>query len=105
MDGRTLCPACFERLSSEGTLESTRTTFRDYPGLAGVSVTAGCLLWFLSVVFGPLAIYYAVKGLKQKKEMGEEDGKAMLWIAIVLAAIQTAGGVFAIGALIVGMMS
>ena len=105
VDGRTLCPACFERLSAEGSLESTRTTFRDYPGLAGVTVTAGCLIWFLAAFFGPFAIYYAVKGLKQKKEMGEEEGKAMLWIAIVLAVIQTGGGLFFIGALIVGMMT
>jgi hypothetical protein len=104
VDGRTLCPACFERLSSEGSLESTRTTFRDYPGLAGVTATAGCLIWFLSILFGPLAIYYALKGLKQKKEMGEDDGRFMLTLAIGVGALQIIGGAFLIVAMIVGMM-
>src|SRR5688500_12609221 len=57
VDGRTLCPTCFDRLSTEGSLQSTRTTFRDYSGLASVSATAGCLLMILGLLFGPLTIY------------------------------------------------
>jgi hypothetical protein len=104
VDDRSLCPTCFERLSTEGALESTRTTFRDYPGLAGVAATAGCVMWFLCIVLGPLAIYYAVNGLKQKKQMDERDGIAGLWAAIVVGAIQTVAGIALIGSLIVGML-
>jgi uncharacterized RDD family membrane protein YckC len=88
IDGRTLCPSCFERLSADGTLESTRTRFRDYAGLAGMTATFGCLVTFLGLLFGPLTFYYAVKGLKQKKAMGETDGRAGLWVAMVFAAIE-----------------
>ncbi len=99
VDGKTLCPTCFERLSSEGSLETTRTTFRDYPGLAGLTATFGCLISFLGVLFGPLAIYYGVKGLKQKKAMGESDGKTGLWVAIVLGSLEIAVSLIFIGSL------
>jgi hypothetical protein len=103
VDNRTLCPGCFERLSSEGSLESTRTTFRDYPGLAGVTATLGCL-GVLAIVLGPLAIYYGVKALKQKKAMGEEDGLVVIWLAIVLGVVQLGVGLVFIGMLIFRMM-
>ncbi len=99
VDGRTLCPTCFERLSSEGSLESTRTTFRDYSGLAGLTATFGCLMSFLGVLFGPLAIYYGVKGLKQKKAMGESDGKTGLWVAVVLGSLEIAASLIFLGSL------
>ena len=92
LDGRTLCPTCFERLSAEGTLESTRTSFRDYGGLATVAVVAGVFLWFLSVLFGVLAIYYGVKGLRQKKQMGERDGVIGVWIAMFFGSLEAIGG-------------
>ena len=103
VDSRTLCPACFERLTTEGTLESTRTTFRDFSGLASVTATAGCLLWVFSMLLGPLAIYYGVRGLKQKKEMGEEDGIAGIWTAMVIGGIETIGGVVLVGMFVVSM--
>ncbi|HVS29849.1 MAG TPA: hypothetical protein VMS98_00200 [Thermoanaerobaculia bacterium] len=105
VDGRTLCPTCFDRLSTEGSLHSTRTTFRDYSGLASVSATAGCLLVVvLGLLFGPLTIYYAVKAFKLKKEMGEEDGKGFLWVAITFGVIETVVGIFFLGALVMGML-
>jgi hypothetical protein len=104
VDNRTLCPVCFERLSSEGSLESTRTTFRDFPGLAGLSATAGCVLSFFAIVLGPLAIYYGVKALRQKREMGEEDGFAGIWLAILIGVAEVGVGLFLVGSLIVGMM-
>ncbi len=104
LDGRTLCPTCFERLSTEGTLESTRTTFRDYPGLASVTAVAGLLLWFATVLLGPLSIYYAVKGLRQKKQMGERDGRVGLWFAILLGSIEAAGGALLVGFIVYAMI-
>ncbi len=104
VDKRTLCPTCFERLSSEGALESTRTTFRDFPGLAGVTATFGCLMAALGILFGPLAIYYGVKALKQKKSMGENDGMVGIWAAIVLGGLECAAGIFFAGALIMAMV-
>jgi len=94
VDNRTLCPSCFERLSSDGSLESTRTTFRDFSGLASLTATAGCLMMIFGVLFGPLAIYYGVKGVKQKKAMGESDGLVSLWAAIVVGGIECAIGIF-----------
>jgi uncharacterized paraquat-inducible protein A len=103
VDKRTLCPSCFERLSAEGSLESTRTTFRDFPGLAGITATAGCVMMVFGVLFGPLAIYYGIKGVKQKRAMGESDGIVGLWAAIVLGGIECAVGIFFAATLIKGM--
>ena len=104
LDGRTLCPTCFERLSSEGALESTRTTFRDYNGMASVTALFGCLLMILGILFGPLAIYYGVKGLKQKKAMGESDGLTGLWLAIVVGVVEAGVGVFFVFTFVKGML-
>jgi hypothetical protein len=104
VDGRTLCPKCFERLSAEGAIGSTRTTFRDYRGLASATAVAGCLISILGFILGPLAIYYGVKALKQKKSMGETDGIAGIWVAMVIGGLVTAGGLFFIGFLIFGAM-
>ena len=103
VDQRTLCPKCFERPSAEGSLPSARTTFRDYGGLSSVSATAGCVVWFASVLLGPLAVYYGIKGLRQKKAMDETDGRVGVWIAMILGAAETIGGLVLIGFLIFGM--
>jgi len=102
-DGMSLCPACFDRLSAEGALESSRTKFRDFGGLASTSAAAGCLVYFLCVLFGPLAIYYGIKGLRQKKALGESEGIAGIWVAMALGLLETAAGVAFIGFMIVGL--
>ena len=103
VDGKTLCPSCFERLSTEGSLESSRTTFRDYAGLSSVSATGGCLIWFIGFILGPLAIYFGIKGLKQKKQMGERDGVVGIWVAMTLGVVEVVASVFLIGALLANL--
>ena len=88
IDGKVLCPGCFERLATEGSIPSTVTTFRDYSGMAGVSALLGILISFLAVLFGPATIYYAIMGVRQKKKMGEDDGRGMLWFAMVVGALE-----------------
>ncbi len=91
-DGKTLCPACFDRLSSEGALESTVTTFKDYGRMAGTLVVAGLLIWIFAPVFGPVAVYYAIRGLRQKRRMGESDGLVSIYIALVMGVLEAVGG-------------
>lgn len=103
VDGRTLCPACFERLSAEGSIESTRTTFRDYSGLSSVTAVAGCLFGFLAIILGPLAVFYGVKALRQKKAMDESDGRIGIWAAMIIGGLQTIGGIALLGVIIMGL--
>lgn len=90
IDGRTLCPGCFERLATEGSIDSAVTTFRDYSGMAGVAALLGIVISFLGVLFGPATIYYAIMGIRQKKKMRESDGRGLLWFAMVVGAFEVA---------------
>lgn len=99
-DKMRLCPPCFDRLSSEGALESARLTFRDFGGLASTSAVAGCILYIFALAFGPLTIYYGIKGLRQKKQMGEREGIAGIWVAMAIGLIETILGVAMIGMIV-----
>jgi hypothetical protein len=90
-DGLVLCPGCFDRLSAEGTLPSARISYRDYGRMAGSLAVLGLVLWFVGIVAGPAAVYYGIKGLRQKREMGEDEGRVGIWAAIVLGGLETAG--------------
>jgi len=98
-DGMALCPSCFERLSDEGALPSSLKSFKNYSGMAGSMAAAGILLLLLAPIFGPAAIFYGVKAFKQKREMGERDGKIMLYLIMILAVLETIFGIVLIAAL------
>ncbi len=90
VDDRVLCPACFDRLSAEGALASARTTFRDY-GRMGVQLLFVALVFtFIGAPFALGAVYAGVRGLGQRKRLGE--GSAVLaWVSIVLGFVGAAG--------------
>jgi hypothetical protein len=89
------CPACFDRLRSEDGLQSAARRYRDYTRMAGTSVIAGIMMWFLAVPFGALALYYGVKGFRQRRDMGHATTGAV--VAIVFAGLQVFGGIALIG--------
>lgn len=91
-DEMALCPACFDRLSAEGALASTRTTFRDYGRQASNTAIAGLLLMVFGLAIGPAAIYYGVRSLKQLRQMGETAGRARAVIAILAGLFETGIG-------------
>ncbi len=93
VDERVLCPACFERLSAEGALPSARTTFRDY-GRMGVHFLIFGFL-FAGCFGAPLAlgaVYAGVKGLQQRRRLGEGSAVSA-WLSIVLGILIPAAGV------------
>ncbi len=91
-DGKVYCPACFDRLSAEGALESTRTSFRDYGGSARMACLVGFFFWFFAVVLGAVALYYSIKGIQQKRQFEESDGLAGLYITLGIGIVETIGG-------------
>jgi hypothetical protein len=89
-DQRVLCPGCFERLSAEGALPSARTTFRDYGRMGGQLLLLSLVFTLVGAPFALGAVYAGVKGLQQRKRLGE--GSAVRgWVAIVLGLLVTAG--------------
>ena len=89
VEERTLCPACFERLSAAGELIAVRTTFRDFGSLALICAVSGLIVTCLGIFLGPAALYFAVRALRQQKELGERQGRLTAWIAGALGAATT----------------
>jgi hypothetical protein len=98
-DGKILCPPCFDRMTAEGTLESTRTSFRDYGGSARMACIVGFFFWPLMAVFGAATLFYAIQGLKLKKELKEADGIVGLYIVLGLGILEFVGGGLLLAAL------
>jgi len=89
-DDRVLCPGCFDRLSAEGALPSARTTFRDYGRMGSQFLLLALLFTFVGAPFALGAVYAGVKGLGQRKRLGE--GSAVrAWVSIVLGFLAAAG--------------
>jgi len=87
-DEMKLCPACFDRLSAEGALASTRTTFRDYGRQASMLALAGVPLMAFGVVLGTAAAFYGIRSLRQLRAMGESGGRARAAVAIVAGILE-----------------
>jgi hypothetical protein len=100
-DGMALCPPCFERLSDEGALANSVKTFKNYGGIAASLAIGGLFtVWmFIGVLFGPAAVVYAVKGMKQRRLSGESDGLVGLWLSLILGVLVTAIGIVYIAAI------
>lgn len=89
------CPSCFERLRAEGTLQPAAKKYRDYAGMARVSVLAGVLLTFifLGAPAGALAVYYGIRAVRQRRA----EGGSVVWpvIAIIVGVVEfVAGGMY-----------
>ena len=91
IDGRELCPACFDRLAAEGVLPSARGRLRNYRGLAFIMGLGGCGLYVFGLLTGPLTLYFAVQAQRQRRRLRETDGLATVVLAFVLGLLQIAG--------------
>lgn len=83
-----LCPACFERLSDEGALASTRISFRDNGRLAVTLSLLGLALCFVGVFSGPASIYYGIRARQQRLEMNEPEGAWQLAFVTIAGLAQ-----------------
>ncbi|HYH08739.1 MAG TPA: hypothetical protein VEK11_16925 [Thermoanaerobaculia bacterium] len=96
----TYCPSCFDRVRSEGSLQAAPTRYRDYSTMGITAVLAGFLLsfMFLSVPFGAVGIYYAIKGRRQRRERGGSTVGPI--VVLIVAILEVLGGLALIGFLI-----
>lgn len=86
-DGQALCPACYERLSAEGALASSRSSYRDFRGMAVKLAAIGIVIPFVGPLAGPGAVFCAWKARRQKMEWGDEDGFTGVWVAAGAGAL------------------
>ncbi len=100
IDGRELCPACFDRLAAEGALPSARSHVRNYRGLAVLMGLGGCWMYFLGLLTGPVTIYFAIQAQRQRRRLQESDGRGAVILAMTLGVMQIAGGLFFLATLL-----
>jgi hypothetical protein len=96
------CPSCFDRLRSEGSLQGARTRFRDYASMARITVIAGIPFILFGFIFGPLAVYYARKGLQQRRAEGR--GTAGVRIAAIFGLLEMLFSIGMITLMIIGAL-
>ncbi|HYI07839.1 MAG TPA: hypothetical protein VEK57_02105 [Thermoanaerobaculia bacterium] len=93
------CPSCFDRMRTEGSLQTGVRKYRDYAGMSLSAVIFGLLLWFpFGIVIGPLAVHYALKGRKQRRE--EQRSVVGVTILMVLGILEVAGWMAMVGFII-----
>jgi hypothetical protein len=92
VEGRVLCPACFERLQDAGELRSLVSSYRDYGRAQYIMVILGLLFFFLGIVTGPASAYYGKKALGQMRAAHEVDGRWRVFALFALGAVEAVGG-------------
>lgn len=95
------CPPCFDRVRNEGTLKPVATKYKDYASMARVTAIAGIIFWFIWPVIGGMAMYYAVKGMKQRREQGRSTFGMI--VVFIFGILYIAGGLAIYGFMIWGM--
>ncbi len=103
LEGRELCPDCFDRLIREGSFSAVETHFLDASGLSLALAVLGFVTCYFGIFFGPAAIALAIKGLGQKRAWREIGGRTAPILGIVLGAIVTVWGVAMIAILFAGL--
>lgn len=96
------CPSCFSKLHIEGTLGDAARRYRDYTLLARSAVILGVLIWFLSIPFGAVAMYWALKGRRQRREMGRKTFAPV--VILILGALQVIGGLALIALIVYSLV-
>lgn len=92
VDGQTLCPGCFERMSAEGALASARLAFKDYTRMAHSFAVVGLLMWPFAFAAGLAVLYYGIRSIRQKNAMGEPEGMTSAVLAVAAGLIEIVGG-------------
>lgn len=101
----SVCPSCFDRARADGTLKQATMRYRDHASMARVMVVVGFLfsMLFLGLPFGIAALYYATKGIRQRREEGTSP--AGMFVIIVFAVLEIIGAFALIALMIVSLNS
>lgn len=88
-EGKSYCPGCFDRLTAEEALGSTVTRVKNHAGSSAACFMVSTLTCFwLAAPLGAAGIYFAARGLADKRRRGEGDGFVALysWMTLNLLA-------------------
>lgn len=88
VDGQELCPGCFDRLTAEESLSTTRARIRDFRGMALLLGIFGLLASCFGLITGPLTLYLVTQAVRQRRQWQESGGTASLVVASLLGLLQ-----------------
>ena len=89
-DGKILCPACFDRLRDAGLL---RSHLNRVPNDAGIAIAVALAGTCAGGLTGPIAVYYAARGLLRRDAPVETGSRAWLYVGVTLGLAEIAFGV------------
>jgi uncharacterized paraquat-inducible protein A len=89
------CPACFDRLRTEGTDPAMATKTRDYRAMALVATIAGFFMIFIFIgfVFGALALVYLSRGATQRAARGQSRWTVGMVVMGLFALLEILGSI------------
>ena len=96
------CPSCFDRVRQEGTLKPAAVRYRDYASIARLTAIVGIIFWPLWPILGAMVVYYAPKGMRQRREQGRST--AGMIVILILGILEIAGGIAIYGFMIWAMV-
>ena len=103
VEGKGYCARCFDRLKQDNALGSIRTSYRNYNGMALSWALVSFLFWPAALVGGPLAIFMAIRGMRQSRRMEQETlGATGARWALGLGIVETLGVVIGVAFFIWG---
>lgn len=85
------CPACFDRIRTEGAATQVVARYRDWASIARLTAIVGLLFYFAWPLVGGLAIFFATKGVKLRREQGRTI--AGMIIVMLIGVAEVVGGV------------
>lgn len=95
------CPSCFDRVRTDSTGSNRGTRYRDYATMAVSTSVIGLLCPTLPL--GPFAVYWGIKGVKQRRAEG--TGAAGPIFAIILGSVETLAILFFVTLMIIGILT
>jgi hypothetical protein len=86
----SFCPSCFDRVREEGTLQPVGRRYRDWASIARLTAIIGLLVYFAWPLVGTAAIFFATKGMRQRREQGRTT--AGMLAVMIIGILEIAGG-------------
>jgi hypothetical protein len=94
------CPACFDRMRAEGSVQTVARRYRDDATIARTAAIAGLFLsmMFLGLPAGILAIVFAIKARRQRRA----EGRSVVGVTftMIVGLLEILGGLVWVGFLI-----
>lgn len=94
----TYCPACFDRMRADDALPTAARRYRDWTAMGRMAtiVTLFPLFWFVMIIFGGLATYFGIRGVRQRRERGRSIIAPIIVILVGLLEMVASVGLIAL---------